>query len=566
VESKLKVALVTGEKRYRNRCAAALAEADAELIASDSPEGVTDWIRIEEPATVLVDLDMPFFSKGEHVRRLSMEFPRIPVIAVSRTADAFRMKRLFRNAAFDFVLKSAGTAELAEAVREAAAFHRELTQQWVRNQTACQYADELGVVKAISEAASSGEGLQDLFDRIVAKVADALGVEVVSLMLVDEEDPRYLKIVSASGLPEEVVQEARVAVGEGISGMVARENRSLLVEDIEKIPLFHLSPSGGRYRTRSLLTVPVCVRGECIGVLNVNDKTNGEVFTHNDLSMLETLCNQAGMAIENTRLYYDLARKARQLRETNLELDRLNRAKTDLIINLSHEFKTPLTGILGYADLMLSAKEGETDPEKTGKYLARIKEQSLQLERLSSRIFDFFAVTAGDHDWTAERIALSDLLSQQAKDLAGEAEKRSIRVETDLEPGIAVPGHGGYLARAVREILDNAVRFNREEGIVRLTARRDRFPDGRPAARIRVSDQGPGIPDEMRERIFQDFVQTLDIMVDKPEGLGLGLAMAHAIIEEHGGTLRLFQTGEAGTTFEILLPLESEATANPPTA
>jgi len=158
----------------------------------------------------------------------------------------------------------------------------------------------------VTQSISSVLDLDQLFGIIVREAADIFGAEKASLMVI-EPGTDVLHIRSALGIPEDVITKARVKVGQGISGAVASTGESIFIRDIANDPRFGSKSKGKkaqRYDTNSLICVPVKGRdGKVQGVLNVNNKSSHEEFTGDDLDLLEVVAGQAGIALENARLY-----------------------------------------------------------------------------------------------------------------------------------------------------------------------------------------------------------------------------------------------------------------------
>ncbi|MCC7492315.1 MAG: diguanylate cyclase [Fimbriimonadaceae bacterium] len=172
--------------------------------------------------------------------------------------------------------------------------------------------EELTVLCDISRELSSSLQHEQLLQRIVQSATRLLDCGICSLMLF-EDDKQTLRIRHAVGLPDEVVERAQIIPGSGVSGWVAETGKPLLIEDITKDDRFQPRRDGGpqrKYSTRSLLSVPLTIGTEVVGVLNVNNKTNNAVFTAHDLQNLTLLASQAAVSIENARLYETLQRLA----------------------------------------------------------------------------------------------------------------------------------------------------------------------------------------------------------------------------------------------------------------
>lgn len=144
--------------------------------------------------------------------------------------------------------------------------------------------------------------LEEVLQKIIARVTYCIEAGIGSVMLIDQAK-NELHVAAAAGLPDDVIKNVRVPVGKGISGWVAEKGEPLLVEDIEKDPRFGKKKSDNKYNTNSLISTPLINRGRVIGVVNVNNKMNNQPFTRDDLDLLESIANQAAIAIENARLF-----------------------------------------------------------------------------------------------------------------------------------------------------------------------------------------------------------------------------------------------------------------------
>jgi GAF domain-containing protein len=169
----------------------------------------------------------------------------------------------------------------------------------------------------VTQGISSVLDLDQLFSLIVEEAAAIFGAEKASLMEI-EVGKDYLRIRSALGIPKDVVGVTMVRIGQGISGTVASSGDSLFIRDIENDPRFGRKASNGtavqRYDTNSLICVPVKGRdGRILGVLNVNNKSSHEAFTKDDLDLLEIIAGQAGVALENARLFRTAQDKIEEL-------------------------------------------------------------------------------------------------------------------------------------------------------------------------------------------------------------------------------------------------------------
>ncbi len=474
-----------------------------------------------------------------------------PVIVLSATVTFASARAWFRAGASDVLERSTSPEELATAI-EAALAHAASTHRAPRALGA-----ELFHLRDVSQAVAEGAELPWIFDRIVQTVSEALGVNLVSLMLLEPDPDKerdVLRIKAARGLEEKVARETKIVAGEAISGKVLASGQPLLVPNVEQAGL-GIAENRQRYAGKGLLSVPIKARQKTIGVLNVNNKTNGEGFDQSDLALLLTLCNQAGLAIDNASLFDQLRRHAQELSALNRQLKHISQAKSELIVNLSHELKTPLTAIQGYVDLL---KSGLIEEDKVSDILAKVHERSRHLSRLTERLVSFFALDSGLVKFYRQPFKFDVFVWKCTDELRERAKVRQVALDVDA-PSLrqAVIADEQHYRELLLALLDNAIKFNRKGGAVRIYGR---LPEENPQTHLEVfvEDTGTGIANNLRDIIFDDFRQTDDIMTAKPDGLGLGLAIAKAVTKGHKCDLRLAATGPEGTSFSFTIPLHRE--------
>ncbi len=513
-----------------------------------------------EPCEVVVtDVVMPDISGLELLRMIKRLEPLKPVICVSVLQSYANVVQMIRGGAFDFVPKPLDPPHLVAAVRAALEqYLREMEKERLVAR-AQDWTRELLALRTLGEA-SGQDLLRTLFHKTVEAVADTLGVKVASLMLLDGEE---LAIVDAIGLPPEVIAKVRVPAGQGISGWVVQHGEPLLINDLARHPVFHPSTFSDQYQTQSALCVPLRRGERVLGVINVNNKVNGTPFEQKDLDLLLTVANQVAMAIDNARLFHDLEEKAAELRRAHQELVRLDKDKTELILNISHELKTPLTAILGYAGLLRTMPVGE----EAADYAARIEGSSQRLNHVVERMLELFRLEAGRTRFHPAWVGSSELAGPVQAMLGVELEGRKVALDLAGVPE-RVWADGSLLRRALLLVLENAAKFSSPGSPVEIAARRlaerppvpvwaqGEAPADKPHCwlEISVTDHGKGMAEKDIPVIFEKFRQLGDILTDKPAGTGLGLSIARSILELHGGSIWATSVGGEGSSFHLLVP------------
>ena len=234
-------------------------------------------------------------------------------------------------------------------------------------------------------------------------------------------------------------------------------------------------------------------------------------------------------------------------RSFNQMLDRLDEgftAQRQFTGNAAHELRTPLA--LMQARIELFAAEHPSMPPETAEFLTLLREQTERLTQMTKTLLEMSALQSVPRN---DRIQLAPMMEEILTDLAPLAEKNGITLTCDGDG--AMTGSDGLLYRLLFNLTENAIKYNRPGGTVRLTVQEE-------AAHlvIRVADTGCGIPESYRESIFQPFFRVDKSRSREYGGVGLGLSLVWAIAELHGGSVCVEDSSEAGTTIAVQLPMQ----------
>ena len=233
------------------------------------------------------------------------------------------------------------------------------------------------------------------------------------------------------------------------------------------------------------------------------------------------------------------------------ELRRLERVRQDFVANVSHEFKTPLTAIQGFAETLLG---GALEDEKNNRrFLEIIRDHAARLGRLTDDLLKLARIEAGKLEVQYQPVSVAELVEGCAATTLFKASQRNIALNLSYPPELpAVRGDAGLLREVLQNLLDNAVQYTSPGGRVDLSAvSRDH------EAVITVADTGIGIPLADQERIFERFYRVDAARSREVGGTGLGLSIAKHIVEAHGGRLWVESTVGAGSQFHFSIPLAS---------
>jgi signal transduction histidine kinase len=423
------------------------------------------------------------------------------------------------------------------------------------------------VSRAVSSSLDLGQVLHEISEQ-AAKLCDADAGFIQEY----SETTREFHISANWNAREEFVrsiQAAQLTLGKGASGRSAATGKPTQISDILVEPDYPYRDILEREGYRAVLSVPMLREERIIGTVVVIRKTPG-AFTERDVNLLTTFANQTTIAIENARLYRDVSEKGQMLEEAN-------RHKSAFLANMSHELRTPMNAIIGFSEILLDPSLEVTEEDRS-QFLTDILSSGKHLLNLINEVLDLSKIEAGRMELQIAPAVLGDLLEAVQSTMHPLAAKKTIALQVEASERIGpFPMDAARVKQILLNLVGNAIKFTPEGGAVLVTARRANwstsqvFDSSRPLdhstvrpidgdgefVEIAVADTGPGIPPEEHERIFLEFQQVKTSKdVAKPEGTGLGLALAKRFVEMHGGRIRVESEVGRGSTFTFTLPLE----------
>jgi two-component system phosphate regulon sensor histidine kinase PhoR len=231
------------------------------------------------------------------------------------------------------------------------------------------------------------------------------------------------------------------------------------------------------------------------------------------------------------------------------ELRRLERVRQDFVANVSHEFKTPLTAIQGFAETLLAG--AINDPRSNRRFLEIIRDHATRLARLTDDLLKLARIEAGKLEVEFFPVQLLELIERCAEITLLKATRKQIALELNVPPGLpAVRGDASLLREVLQNLLDNAIQYTSEGGHILVSA-----TAGAREVMITVTDTGIGIPLADQERIFERFYRVDAARSREAGGTGLGLSIAKHIVEAHGGRLWVESAVGRGSKFSFSVPL-----------
>jgi GAF domain-containing protein len=421
---------------------------------------------------------------------------------------------------------------------------RLLNELQARTQELTRSVDELRALSEVGQAISSTLDLQTVLTTIVARATQLSGTDAGVIYEYDDLREIFLPRATES-LEAEIVEtmlSTPVRKGEGATGRLAQVQEPIQVPDILAAPA-ESRVRGALVRAgyRALLAVPLVREGCLIGGLTVIRKTTGE-FEADTVELLTTFATQSALAIQNARLFRELADKSRQLEVASQH-------KSEFLANMSHELRTPLNAIIGFSEVLTDRMFGELN-EKQEEYLKDIYASGNHLLSLINDILDLSKIEAGRMELELTEFDLPTAIENALMLVRERAGRRSIALHTNINNRLGqIQADERKVRQVVLNLLSNAIKFTPEGGRIEVGAvAQDGF------AEVSVSDTGIGIAPEDQEKVFEEFRQ-VGTAAKKVEGTGLGLTLCRKFVELHGGRIWVKSQVGAGSTFTFKIPV-----------
>ncbi len=440
--------------------------------------------------------------------------------------------------------------------------------------------------RLMSLAREPEEVTAGILDRLLADLSVAAG----SLLLID--DHGELVEVLRRGLAKDPLLEPDQDGSPAASVIVASRQPFLArLDELEPAQMMatrwaeELSGLG----LVAVLAVPLVAQDRSVGLVTCYADAGRGAFEDDDLQLATALAGNAAVALANARAWRALEQLNRsleqavaartgeleetlrklkalasQVEERNLELEAANRQlreierlKGDLLSRIAHELNTPVTSIQT-ATRILERYEG-VPPEKAAKFVGIIGHEAERLAEIIASALQAVVLGVGEGKPESKAVPLQELLKRSLAPLKAEVAHRRLAVQVKVAAGLeTLRGSEEQLEAALRAVLRNAVEFNQEGGSITVVVR----PVRRGSAtfvELRVEDSGAGIPAEDLPHVTEVFWQGGNVLTEKPRGLGVGLAVARRVTENHGGRLEIASEPGKGTAVTMLLPVAGPA-------
>jgi diguanylate cyclase (GGDEF)-like protein len=400
-----------------------------------------------------------------------------------------------------------------------------------------------------------------------------------------------MRLAASRGLSKKFIENKswNIMPG-GLTDIILRNKEMIAIHDTSKSEYTKNNPALISEKIRAMLACPIPVRDEVAGILYIDDFKPRQ-FSERQKTSLNLFSYVIGVCMERFRLSrgtedkkweldslkQNLEKKVIErteaLEKSNRELEYANQLKGRFIANMSHELRTPLNSILGFSDVLLDKTFGGLT-ENQERYLRNIHVSGKHLLELINNVLDIAKIEAGKFEMAYETFHIEDIISEVINIMKSLAENKFVEIFVSLGEGIGtITADKVKLKQVLYNLLSNAIKFTPEGGKINVTVDKEIYSDngeslrisGSESMRFSITDTGIGIVPEDREKIFNEFEQSITSLSSKYGGAGLGLALTKKLVELHGGKITVESELGKGSTFTFLIPSASPVAEIPST-
>jgi len=408
----------------------------------------------------------------------------------------------------------------------------------------------------ISDVLSRTLELDKVINILREQIGRALRVEKIEVVILERDSAQGKSLPKAlEKITAHFKKQGEVLVLEELKREYAEKPQSarsfLLVRELEKL--------------KAALVVPLSVKDKLVGLFLLKAKRSGDMFTDEDIKTLEAIAAQAAIAIENARLYEkmkdfsrtlqkEVNRQTKELREANIRLQQLDKAKSEFISLASHQLRTPLSIIKGYISMLLEGTWGGVS-EKQKEHLEKVYTSNERLIKLVEDLLTVSRIESGRLEFNFKSLDLDELVQNIVKEFGQLAEKKGLYLKY-VQPAQALPevkADSLKIRQVIQNLIDNAIHYTKKGGAtIKLKAERNKVI-------FSIEDTGVGISAEEQTTLFEKFSRGRGVTKMHTEGTGLGLYLAAKLVEAHRGRIWVESEGKnKGSTFCFELPVKEK--------
>jgi signal transduction histidine kinase len=457
------------------------------------------------------------------------------VFAAANTALALVAVMIMADDPFGLILVAAPTVITFLAARAVSELQRK--------------HDELERLQRAMRVAEGSLDLEQMLPALLDQVRSMFRADIAELVLLPDQ-PGGDHLITRAGPATDgcLLRPETMAADRGVWARVASEREGVLLA--RPIRNAALAEYYGERGIIDVIVVPMLSDGEAAGMLTVANRLGDfATFDEDDLKLLQVLANHLSVSVRNSRLVEELG--------AALDHERaIAQLKDDFVATISHELRTPLTNVQGYVKTLLNPAVA-LSPAEREEFLSSADRQAERLKQLIEDLLFMSNIETSVPRLAPRAVALSDLIDRVVRDRAGPG--RIHRVALSVLPELPVVRmREEDVARLIGNLVDNALKHSPGDSPIRIETRVESV-----GVRVSVHDQGPGIPPEEQERIFERFYQVDHGSTRRVGGAGMGLYISERAAESLGARVWLERSGPKGSVFCAWLPFGDQVDPGP---
>lgn len=408
----------------------------------------------------------------------------------------------------------------------------------------------LEVLHQFTMSQASLTSVDDICWNITKTAIGDLGfVDCVVYLIADDGDVLVQRAAHGEKNPadREILDPIEIPVGTGIVGAVAKTGELQLVNDTRSDPRYILDDD---FRCAEL-AVPILHEGRVVGVLD-SEHPEPNFYSEEDVKLFTTIAALASTRLDTALALERLELQARELREAREAAEAASKAKSQFIASVSHDMRTPLTAIIGYAHLL---EEGMGDTNERSAWLSAVVANSEYMSAMIGNVLDMAAIESGQLRVSSDLIDIREWMEKLRQLVESRASERGLSLSLIIEKGTPArwTADRAKLDELVMNLLINAIKYTMEGG-VSLSVSASTHEDT-PRLHIVVDDTGIGMPSSSLKSIFEPFTRVHDTTTHSTiTGTGLGLTIVKSFADLMGGDIDITSTPGKGTRVAVTLP------------
>lgn len=439
-------------------------------------------------------------------------------------------------------------------------------------------AKRMRVLYSLADTLKEIQSVPTLLERIMDFIFEVVDADRGTLLLREPQGDGFIPALHRRRKGQQPDPPGvRATVSTGLIRQAIEAGEAVITRDAQTDDRFTGNQSIYLYGIRSAITVPLIHRERILGVIHLDKRDSRRPFGEEDLHVLVIVAVQAAGAIANAELFAQITAANRQLEAAKVEIERWNRElerkveertleiqrqaeriaelgkqKDELLGMVAHDLRTPLTGLLGFAEIALQGLERDVEPARVKEDLEVIRATAVEMNDLLTDLLDVSKIEAGKVTITPQLTDVYELIEDSCRRYRLWAETKKIRFQARLSQDIP---NCKIDARRIQQVLNNLVsnacKFSSEGDTITLSVAR--IEGGLEFA---VTDTGQGISQEDMTKLFTRFEQGSSRATKGERGTGLGLAIAKKIVELHGGQIWVESKKGVGSRFVFTLPVK----------